>query len=124
MKIISTKAHGVLDYLVGLLLIASPWLFNFAHGGAETTVPVILGSMTIVYSLITNYEYSFAGIIPFSAHLVLDTISGIFLGLSPWLLGFADTIFLPHVIFGILELGAVLMTQRTVGMTTTRHQHI
>jgi len=123
MKIISRRAHGILDYLVGILLIASPWVFNFAQGGSETAVPVILGSMTILYSLITNYEYSIATIIPFSAHLVLDTLSGLFLTLSPWLLGFADTVYLPHVIFGVLELGAVLMTQRTVAVAT-RHQHV
>jgi hypothetical protein len=122
MKIISTKAHGVLDYLVGILLIASPWLFNFAQGGPETTVPVVLGITTIIYSLLTNYEYSIANVIPFSAHLVLDTLSAIFLGLSPWLLGFADTVMLPHVIFGILELGAVLMTQRPLAVTA-RRQH-
>ena len=30
MRFIPTRAHGVLDYIVGLLLIASPWIFNFA----------------------------------------------------------------------------------------------
>lgn len=123
MKFISRKTHGVLDYLVGILLIVSPWIFNFANGGPEMAVPIVLGSMTLVYSLITNYEYSIAAIIPFSAHLALDALSGIFLGLSPWILGFADRVYLPHVIFAILELGAVLMTQRTL-TETVRRRHV
>ncbi len=43
MRFIPTRLHGVLDYLVGTLLIAAPWLLNFNRGGAETWVPVILG---------------------------------------------------------------------------------
>jgi hypothetical protein len=34
MRFISTKTHGVLDYLMGLFLILSPWIFGFANGGA------------------------------------------------------------------------------------------
>lgn len=36
MRFIPTRTHGLLDYVVGLLLIAAPWVFNFAQGGAET----------------------------------------------------------------------------------------
>lgn len=44
MKIISTKTHGILDYLVGIILISSPWLLGFADGGAKMWIPVILGA--------------------------------------------------------------------------------
>ena len=37
-----------MDYLMGILLIASPWLFGFDRGGAETWVPVILGIGAII----------------------------------------------------------------------------
>jgi len=36
MRVIETKTHGYMDYLMGVLLIAAPWLFDFARGGAET----------------------------------------------------------------------------------------
>ncbi len=29
MKVIDTETHGYLDYVVGALLIASPWIFDF-----------------------------------------------------------------------------------------------
>jgi hypothetical protein len=83
MKIISSKAHGVLDYLVGFILIISPWLFGFAAGGAETAIPVILGIGAILYSIVTNYELGFFKIIPFKVHLIINTLSGILLASSP-----------------------------------------
>lgn len=110
MKVISTKAHGILDYLMGVLLIASPWLFGFARGGSETWTPIILGAGAILYSLLTNYELSMAKAIPMRAHLTLDFLSGAFLAASPWILGFNDYVYVPHLIFGIVEIGAALMT--------------
>ena len=50
-----TRIHGVLDYTVGALLIALPFLLGFG-GGAQTWVPVALGAAAIVYSLFTDYE--------------------------------------------------------------------
>lgn len=56
MRWIGTKTHGYLDYIMGMLLIAAPWIFGFARDGAETWVPVILGAGVILYSLLTDYE--------------------------------------------------------------------
>jgi hypothetical protein len=122
MRIISTKAHGVLDYLMGILLIASPWLFNFARGGAETWVPVILGAAAIGYSLLTNYELGAFKTISMRSHLNLDLMSGAFLAASPWIFGFNDYVYLPHLILGILEIGAVMMTDPVPGVVNDRTQ--
>jgi type IV secretory pathway VirB6-like protein len=128
MKVINTKTHGYLDYIMGVVLIASPWMFNFARNGAETWVPVILGIATILYSLFTNYELGISRMIPMRTHLILDTVGGVFLAASPWLFGFADYIWQPHLILGILELGAVLMTktepgERRTPAESTMHRH-
>lgn len=112
MRFIPTKIHGYLDYLVGLLLIAAPWLFDFAEGGAETWVPVILGASAIVYSLMTDYEMGVSRTISMRTHLTIDLISGIFLAASPWVFGFADYVYAPHLALGILEIGAALFTKR------------
>lgn len=110
MKFVSTKAHGILDYLMGVVLIAAPWIFNFAEGGAETWVPVILGAGTILYSLITDYEYSAAKKIPMRTHIWIDILAGAFLAASPWIFGFADYVYLPHLILGLAEIGAAICT--------------
>ena len=99
-----------MDYLVGVLLIASPWLFDFARGGAETWVPVVLGAGAIVYSLLTNYELGAYKTLSMRAHLNLDLVSGIFLAASPWIFGFRDFVYLPHLVFGATEILVVLLT--------------
>ena len=119
MHMIPTRMHGYLDYLVGLLLIAAPWVLGFARGGAETWVPVLLGAGAILYSLLTDYELGLAPIIPMPAHLVLDALSGIVLAASPWLFGFAPQVSAPHVIVGLFEIGAALLTPRV----RARHRH-
>ncbi len=112
MQVISTRVHGMLDYLVGALLIAAPWLFGFADGGAETWVPVVLGAGAILYSLFTDYELGMVRSIPMPTHLMLDLGSGVLLAVSPWLFGFADRVWEPHLIVGLIEIGTALMTRR------------
>lgn len=110
MKIIDRKTHGYLDYLVGVLLVISPWLFGFYEGGSESWVVILLGAGTLLYSLITDYELGLIGIIPMKSHLRIDLISGIFLAASPWLFCFSEDIFWPHVVFGIVEILVVILT--------------
>jgi hypothetical protein len=111
MKIINSKLHGLLDYLVSLILIISPWLFGFADGGPQMWVPIILGISSIVYSLLTNYELGAIRIFSFKTHLTFDALSGILLAASPWIFRFADDIYMPHLIFGVLELVVVALTK-------------
>jgi hypothetical protein len=112
---ISTKTHGYLDYTMGALLILAPWLFGFANDRAETIVPVALGVGIILYSLFTDYELSISRIIAMRTHLRLDIIGGIFLAVSPWLFNFKDYVYLPHLIFGLLEIGVAARTRSQSG---------
>jgi hypothetical protein len=128
MRFIPTRVHGYLDYIMGALLIAAPWLFDFAEGGAETWVPVVLGAGAIVYSLMTDYELGATNAISMRTHLTLDLMSGALLAASPWLFGFADYIYTPHLVLGIVEIGAALMTKRepargAAGKHTSRTAH-
>lgn len=110
MKIIDTKTHGYIDYIMGIFLIASPSLFSLNVNAIESTVFYIVGVTAIIYSLLTNYELGFLKIIPMKGHLALDIFSGIFLAASPWLLGFAEIVYMPHLVLGIIEIGAALFT--------------
>lgn len=112
MRVIGTRAHGYIDYIVGVLLIAAPWIFKFYQGGAESWVPIVLGVSIILYSLLTDYELGMSRMISMRTHLALDVLGGIFLAVSPWLFGFADYIWEPHVIVGVLEMVVALMTKR------------
>lgn len=117
MRFISTKVHGYLDYLMGALLIAAPWLLDFDRGGAETWVPVALGVGAILYSLMTDYELGAFKALSMRTHLWLDGMAGALLAVSPWLFDFDEFVWAPHLILGLLEIGAALMTE------TVPYQH-
>jgi hypothetical protein len=102
----------VIDYLWGIALIASPWLFGFATGGAAQWVAIVFGAGAILYSLVTVYELGAVRIIPMPMHLALDGIAGAVLAASPWLFGFADEAFWPHLLFGLFSVAASLVTER------------
>ena len=112
MRVIPTRIHGIVDYLMGGLLLVAPWLFGFADaGGAARWIPIGLGVGVILYSLVTRYELGLVGLLPMDVHLGLDAGGGLLLAVSPWLFGFADRTWVPHVAFGLLEVGAALLTK-------------
>lgn len=111
---ISTRIHGIIDYLTGALLIVAPFLFGFADGTVAQWLPMVLGAMTIVMSLLTRYELSIAKVIPLPVHLGIDIASGLLLAVSPWLFGFADRIWWPHLLVGLMEIVVPLLTRRHV----------
>ena len=113
MRFIPTRVHGYLDYAMGALLIVSPWLFGFADGGAAQWIPVVLGVGALAYSLLTDYELGAIRTIPMGTHLLLDLLSGALLAVSPWLFGFDERVWVPHLILGLLEVGAALTTRKT-----------
>lgn len=122
MNILSRRAHGALDYVMGLLLILAPIMFGFE--GAARSIPMIVGFSALLYSLCTNYELGLFKLIPFRVHLTLDALGGLLLALSPWLFGFADRVWVPHLVLGLVEIGAVVMTRTTAsahGPAATTH---
>ena len=125
MRIIPTRIHGMLDYATGLLLLISPYLFGFSDvGGAAQYIPMILGAGIIGLSLVTDYELSIAKLIPMPMHLAGDIAAGVLLAASPWLFGFADQVYWPHVIVGLAEIGAGLMTRTTPDRTALAEHRV
>ncbi|WP_207538996.1 SPW repeat domain-containing protein [Sabulicella rubraurantiaca] len=113
MRVISTRTHGVLDYLTGLLLIVVPYLLGFADGTAAQYVPQALGVLLLGSSIMTDYELGLMRMIPMPVHLTMDIAMGVLLAASPWLFGFADRVFWPHLLVGLFEIAAGLMTRTT-----------
>lgn len=113
MRVIPTRLHGVLDYVAGLVLIFAPMLLGFAHGGPAQTVPQVMGVAAIALALVTDHELGLLRLIPMPVHLALDFAGGLVLLASPWLFDFAGVIAWPHLLFGLLEIGVVLMSRIT-----------
>ena len=112
MRFISTKTHATLDYVNGILLMVIPlfWLDQAAAPSAIWT-PVIVGALMFLQALMTDFEYSLSNSISIPAHLGVDIVAGIVLAASPWIFGFSDIVWIPHVVLGAIEILAALTTQ-------------
>lgn len=112
MPIIPTRIHGVLDYLVGAVLIAAPWIFGFSDNAAAMWVAIIIGIGAIAYAALTDFELGLIRIIPMPVHLAIDVVGGLVLAASPWVLQFSDEVWVPHLVVGIIAILAGLTTER------------
>src|SRR6195952_705011 len=123
-QVISTRTHGVEDYALLVLLLVAPYRFGFANNTAAQYVPQIVGILILGVSLMTRYELGLMGIIPMPMHLVLDAGAAPVLAASPWLFGFSNFVYLPHLILGLGELMVVALTEtqprRVPGGTAAR----
>jgi hypothetical protein len=127
MKVIPTRVHALMDYTVGILLIAAPWIFGFSdESTAATWISVIAGVAMIGMSAITNYEGGILGhVISMRMHLMTDALLGVFLVASPWLFGFADegtNAWLPFVLIGLGEVGSAMTTDPMPEERTARRR--
>jgi len=112
MKIISTRTHATLDYTISILLVAIPWIFGFHDGTLAQLAAMFNGIVILLVAVCTNYEGGFLRNISMRNHLTIDMIAGATLAVSPWAMGFADVIYLPHLIVGIFEIIIPLLTDR------------
>ncbi len=112
---ISLKTHNVADYVIGVVLVVCPFLFNFAHVSAAANLFMIGGTALIVYSLVTNYHYSIAKVVPLGAHMALDALLGVLFILAPALFGYRDLLtggqYALHVVMGLGAVGLVALTR-------------
>jgi hypothetical protein len=111
----SLRVHNVLDYVLGAFLLVAPWVFNFSELDAARDVMLFGGATLIVYSLLTNYHYAIARLIPLGAHMTLDALLGVFLILGPVLFGYRGLItegqYAAHIVLGLIAVGMVAVTQ-------------
>jgi hypothetical protein len=115
MRFIPTRFHAPLDYIVGAVLIAAPWIFQFSEHTAATIVPIVLGIGLIAYSLFTNYELGVWKVAPMAVHNLIDIAAGVLLAASPWIFGFADeaaNVWVPHLIVGLAAVFLGLTTKQ------------
>jgi hypothetical protein len=73
MKIISTRLHGMLDYLTAGALMVTPRALGWSAGVTRMMTSAALG--TISYSALTNYELGLTRVLPMRVHLALDALS-------------------------------------------------
>jgi hypothetical protein len=111
---VSLRVHNVLDYVIGAILIACPFLFGFSDIDAARRLFLTLGFGLIGYSLLTNYTYSLLKLIPVAVHMVFDVLAGMTLILGSYLFGYRDLLTGGQTaLHYLLGLGAILLVSVT-----------
>jgi hypothetical protein len=101
--------HGVIEYLLGILFLAAPILFDFDSATA-TGVSITVGVLVLIMTAVTaDLPTSLVGQLALTAHVTVDFVLAIFLVAAPFLLGFSDES-APRNFFMILGVVLLLMT--------------
>jgi hypothetical protein len=118
---ISLKSHNMLDYLLALTLIMTPFLFGFSHVLAARNVCLLLGLALALSGLCTSYYFSLLKFIPLSTHMLLDMAIGVVLILGPFIFNYAPRLTPGQLTWHwIMGLGVWAV----VGLTSTRSRSI
>lgn len=75
MKIISSKAHGLLDYATVVFLLAAPTLFKME--GVLCTFTYALAGVHFVLTAFTSFEVGLLKVIPFKVHGIIEFVVAI-----------------------------------------------
>jgi hypothetical protein len=119
---ISTAFYGVVNYILALMLIASPWLFDLVNvSSAALLIPLYIGWLQLIMAIFADTEVGFIKQFPVQIHLVLDVIMGFFLLVSPWLYTFSSknsgTAFWPALLLGGLLFFMGIFTKKSPFLT-------
>jgi hypothetical protein len=87
-KPISTKMHGVLDYMTIATFLTLPRVMGWSKGLTQGMTALALGKLG--YTLFTRHELAPIKKLPMAAHLALDAAGGAALCAMPMLLGDED----------------------------------
>ena len=111
MGIISTKTHGVLDYLTAGSLFALPRALGW---DAKVTGLLTMAAVgTLSYSLVTRYELGAVKLLPMKGHLAMDALSGLAFCGAPLLLPDEDAAITSALAaIGVFELVVTALTAK------------
>ncbi|HEX8296232.1 MAG TPA: SPW repeat protein [Chthoniobacteraceae bacterium] len=111
MQFLTPRIHGILDYITGALLLASPWLFGFADDRHARGIALVAGGALVFLSLITDYEPGVLRFVPFPIHRSLDFLLGIMVGGAPIHFGVTGAPMAVFMVAGAMEIGGALLTR-------------
>jgi hypothetical protein len=109
MRFVPTLIHGVIDYIVGLIVIALPFMLGL-QGTARMTL-IAVGVIAILYSLMTDYELGAVRYLRIRFHLLLDIAFSIAMLILPLLLDFPPDLRWPNYLVGTGALVLVATTE-------------
>jgi hypothetical protein len=81
--------HGLIEYVGGAVLVASPFALDYDSGSA-TAVAIVLGVIAIVLAATTEGPTSLINSVQLQLHVLLDYALAVILIASPFVFGFSD----------------------------------
>jgi len=113
-NLISTTFYGYFNYVIALVTLSSPWLFNFWHvGGASLFLPMAFGWFQLIMAIFSVNKAGFMKVFPNQMHHLLDVFCGFWLLVAPFFYGFCDRVMWPHVILGAIFLIVGICTKNS-----------
>lgn len=77
-RIFSSNMHGVLDYAAAIALIIAPMILHLEmHSLLVYWFSIVAGCGLAFYSALTNYLLGVVKVLPFKAHIILDSIASL-----------------------------------------------
>ena len=123
---ISTAFYGVLNYIIALTMISSPWTFGLVDvSSAALFLPIYFGWIQLIMAIFTKSETGFIKQFPVQIHLVIDVLMGFILLVSPFLYTFSDKqdgkAWIPAVVVGGLLMFLGNFTKKSPWLTPDEH---
>lgn len=107
-RFLSPTLHGAGDYAAALALIVLPFLLGF--DGVALWLSVAGGVGLIGYSLLTDYTFGAASLIPFKTHLVLDLAAAAAFIAAPFVMGWTGLVMGYYFVMAAGVIVVVLLT--------------
>lgn len=109
MKPISSRAHGILDYLTVALFALAPTLFGFT--GTAATLAYAVAAVHLVMTLLTAFPMGVVGVVPFPVHGIIELLVAISLmGIGMFNFGLEQTAGLFYLLVGLVILVVWLLS--------------
>ena len=113
---IDSTLHGVTDYTAGTLLLTMFPKWAGLEGTRSDRQIRTSGAIHIGYSTLTDYPLGIVRVLPYRAHLAIDTIGALALAATPFLTGQflkGPKHWVPHVALSLFEMAALAMSDPT-----------
>jgi hypothetical protein len=90
MKLISSRLHGVLDYLTVVAFALAPTVLGLT--GTAAWLAYALAVVHLGVTLATDFDLGVARLLPAAWHGWIELVVGLLLLVVPWALGFSDDV--------------------------------
>ena len=108
----ATRVCSLLHYGSVVLFLLTPVLSGGATDGPQTWIPVGLGVLMAGVTFAAKDRIGPARLVDGSTRQNVEMAGSTLLVLSPWLFGFADLTWRPHLLVGQVGIGVSMLTQK------------